>query len=306
MPRPVHLSRRSILTGVVTALAAPPLAAVAARGTDDPTASTAVVGAAGGARIHLMTFNIRLDTYAPSEDPDSWSRRRPAVIALLQKEQPSLLGVQEAMFHQLPAIREALPHHEMVGYGRSGGSTDEHNAVFFDTRRFELVEWEQFWLSDTPDVVGSTHWGNVVTRMVVWVRVRDRRTRREFVHVNTHFDHQSEESRRRSAQVVARLRRSFGTLPMLVTGDFNADVDHEVYATLTGPYVDAWERATHRLTPAYGTFPNYGTPERGAKRIDWLLTTPGVRVHTAAVNTDRPNGIWPSDHAPVQAVVELG
>ncbi|WP_018157174.1 endonuclease/exonuclease/phosphatase family protein [Demetria terragena] len=306
MPRPVRLSRRSILTGLAIAVSAPPLTAVATSGANHPQQPPALIGAQPAPRIHVMSFNIRLDTYAPAHDPDSWPRRRPALTALITQEQPDLLGVQEATFLQLPTIRAALPHHEMVGYGRSGGSTDEHNAIFFDTRRFELIGWEQFWLSDTPDVVGSANWGNVVTRTVVWARLRDRTSHREFVYVNTHFDHESRKSRARSARVVADLRGQFGSMPMVVTGDFNAaTTDKAVYAPLTKPYVDTWVSARRHVTPAYGTFAGYDTPRVGAERIDWILTTPGTRVHSAAVNSTKPQGVWPSDHMPVQAVVEL-
>lgn len=37
------------------------------------------------------------------------------------------------------------------------------------------------------------------------------------------------------------------------------------------------------------------------RRIDWILTTPGVTTHWAALN-----GQYPSDHLPVQASLTLG
>lgn len=306
MPSRVSLSRRTTLTGLATAAAAPLVSTAPAPGSEmNP--NRPLIGPAPDRRIHLMTFNIRLDQEgtAPSS-PDNWARRRPAVSSLLRTEQPTLLGVQEAEFHQISAITEALPNHEMVGYGRGGGSRDEFSALFFDGRRFDLRGWDQFWLSGTPNVVGSATWGNKVTRIVVWARLVDRATRREFVHVNTHFDHQSENARVRSAEVVAGLRQEFNGLPILVTGDFNAKADDSVaYRTLIRSYADTWKTARRRLTREYGTFPNYEQPETGAKRIDWVLTTSEVRVHAAGINTSRPRDTWPSDHTPVQALVQV-
>lgn len=307
MPSSVRPSRRTTLTGLAAAGAGPIFGASPVRGSE-PRRGRPLIGPAPARRIHLMTFNIRLDVEGtPPTDPDSWRRRRPAVSALLRTEQPTLLGVQEAEFHQIPAITDALPNHQLVGYGRDGGSRGEFSALFFDRRRFELRGWDQFWLSDTPEVIGSATWGNKVTRVVVWARLRDKRTGHELVHINTHFDHQSENARARSAEVIAGLRRRFGSLPVLVTGDFNAEAhDSVAYATLTRTYADSWAVAARRLTPGYGTFPDYGEPNAGAKRIDWVLTSRRVRVHEAAINTSRPQGIWPSDHTPVQALVELG
>lgn len=307
MPSSARPSRRTTLTGMAAAGAAPIFGAGTARGSEMKR-DRPLIGPAPGRRIHLMTFNIRFDKEgtAPT-DPDSWRKRRPAVSALLRTERPTLLGVQEAEFHQLVAITDALPSHELVGYGRNGGSEGELSALFFDRRRFDLLGWDQSWLSDTPDVIGSATWGNTVTRVVVWARLRDKRTGRELVHVNTHFDHQSENARVRSAEVIAELRREFASLPVLVTGDFNAEAQHSAaYSTLTGTYADSWATAARRLTPEYGTFPDYGEPKTGGKRIDWVLTSRGVRVREAAINTSRPRGVWPSDHTPVQALVELG
>src|SRR5690606_42122146 len=60
-----------------------------------------------------------------------------------------------------------------------------------------------------------------------------------------------------------------------------------------------------QLTPAVGTFPDYGTPVPDGDRIDWILTTPGVEVRAAAINTWTRYGRYPSDHTPVQALLRL-
>ncbi|MBB3090386.1 hypothetical protein [Nocardioides albus] len=44
---------------------------------------------------------------------------------------------------------------------------------------------------------------------------------------------------------------------------------------------------------------------RDGTRIDWILTTPGITVKEAAINTWTKDGRWPSDHTPVQALVRL-
>lgn len=305
-------SRRVTLAGLGGLTAAGALAAVT------PTATAATVPSSSGRpligrakrdQLHVMTFNIRYDREgtAPTS-PDYWPTRRPAVTSLLRAEQPTLLGVQEAEFNQLPAIEEALPRHRMIGFGRDGGSKGEFSAIFYDTTRLEVLEWDQFWLSDTPDVIGSATWGNQVTRIVTWARMRDLTTGRELVHVNTHFDHQSENARQRSAEVIAAMRERLAGLPVLVTGDFNAHAESsEPYRILVtdGPYDDTWVAAERRLTPAWGTFPNYEEPVERGPRIDWVLATPDVRVLEAAINTSTPHGVWPSDHTPVQALVTL-
>ena len=270
----------------------------------------------GGARrdqLHVMTFNLRHDrsTLTEEGDPDHWPARRPLLSDLLERERPTLLGVQEALFGQLSTIREALPGHEMIGYGRDGGSAGEHSALFYDPERLRLEEWDQLWLSDTPTSIGSATWGNTVTRIVVRARMEDLATGREIAVLNTHFDHESEPARIRSAQAMIDLIAGDerDRLPTLVTGDFNSAAHGSgAYTALVtdGPARDTWDTAQKQLTPPWGTFPDYRAPVEGGERIDWVLATDEFTVLEAAINPGADSrGRFPSDHAAVQALVAL-
>jgi endonuclease/exonuclease/phosphatase family metal-dependent hydrolase len=311
------LSRRAMLgaAGIAGAAGvAGPLGAGAAHAGERAQAAgaerqRAVIGAATGDRLHVVGFNIRVDVGAAPGTADSWTDRRPVLAEFLEVERPTVLGVQEALYRQVVEVADDLPpHYDWIGLGREGGARGEFMAVYYDTRRVRPVDFDHFWLSDTPQVIGSATWGNTVVRMVTWVRFADRRTGREFVHVNTHFDHRSENSRQRSAALVRDRIEGFDpALPVVLTGDFNTPAGtSESYRILTadGALTDTWT-AGRRLTPAWGTFPAYGEPVEGGNRIDWILVNGGVEVLSAAVNTFRVDGRWPSDHAPVQALVRL-
>ncbi|KUO16494.1 endonuclease/exonuclease/phosphatase family protein [Streptomyces dysideae] len=259
-------------------------------------------------RLDVMTFNLR---FASTDEPNSWAARRPVMRELLRRTSPAVVGTQEGLYQQLRDIHADLDplHYEWVGTGREGGSRDESMAVFYDTRRLTPVEYDHFWLSDTPEVIASNTWGARFSRMVTWVRFRDLRDGgREFYVLNTHFDHASQYARVRSADLVARriagLDRS---LPVLLTGDFNVPAhQNPVYDQLlsTG-LVDTWDAAAER-GPLYATFHGFKPPARGGDRIDWILSTPGVMVHRAWVETFAAGGQFPSDHLPVLASVSLG
>jgi endonuclease/exonuclease/phosphatase family metal-dependent hydrolase len=273
-----------------------------------PAASAAhngpVIGPAHGDSLHVMSFNLK---YAEESQPNAWTRRRPVMAELLRREQPTILGTQEGLYGQLKDIQKDLPdRYDWIGLGRAGGSRDEFTAIFYDTRRLEPIEFDHFWLSDTPDMIGSTSWGNDITRMATWVRFLDLRTGKEFVAVNTHFDHLSEDSRRRSAALVLDRINGFGLgSPVVLTGDFNAlAADSVAYDTLTASLTDTWLAAAQRLTPVYCTFHGYGTLWAHDARIDWILTR-GATVQSAAINTYLGDGQYPSDHLPVQALITL-
>ncbi|PWH05723.1 hypothetical protein DEO23_10965 [Brachybacterium endophyticum] len=267
-------------------------------------------GPADEQHLHVMTFNIRMASgLTHPGDPDHWPDRAPLLDELLRSEQPTLLGIQEGTFPQLPVVQRALPRHRMIGYGREGGSAGEHAAIFYDAQRLTVTAWDQLWLSDAPRTVGSRTWGNTVTRILTWARLRDEPTGAEFVHVNTHFDHEVEDARVRSAGLLAELVTSeeMAELPIIVTGDFNSPTRSPAWRLLVerGPLVDLWDGARERVTPAWGSFTDYGQRTEGAERIDWMLGSPDVRAERIGIGAV-PSGVRAaSDHAPIHALIPL-
>jgi len=251
--------------------------------------------------LYVMTFNLR---YASPTPPNAWFQRRPVMQQLIRKESPDLIGTQEGLYEQLKDIASELPAYDWIGLGREGGSRGEFMAVFYRKDRLEPLEFDHFWLSDTPRLVGSKSWGNTLPRMVTWVKFRDRVTGRQFYFFNTHFDHESQESREKSASLLlARVKELDAELPMLVAGDFNAEAGaNKVYDILVNEeaLADTWTAALQR-GEAVGTFHDYRGPTKGGARIDWILSGGPVRTIRTEVVTFARNGQYPSDHFPVVA-----
>ncbi|RWZ68741.1 endonuclease/exonuclease/phosphatase family protein [Labedella populi] len=276
-------------------------------------AGTALIGAALTPDLHVMTFNVRRPLrHLTERSPDLWTTRRPALGALLAAERPTVLGTQEVVPEQAAFVKRALgERYRRIGHGRGRDRRGEGCPIFFDTERLHLEDWSQQALSDSPEAPGSTGWGNMVPRILVRAVFRDRTTSARFLVVNTHFDHLSRRSRMRSADRIRALVAEAG-LPSVVMGDLNTGAESSpIRALLTErgerrrTLVDAWSAASERLTPSWGTFPNYREPRTGRKRIDWILTTADVEVVRAAINPARPSGVWASDHLPVQVVMRL-
>src|SRR5690554_5709426 len=270
---------------------------------------TALIGPVEAPGLHVMSYNIRrrLPSLMP-RSPDRWARRRPLLRRLLRTEQPALIGVQEALFEQAQSLRQALgEHYHSIGHGREANMGGEGCPIFYDSRRLRVLEWRQTALSDTPEVPGSTSWGNRIPRIVVEATMRDLDTGIEFQAVNTHLDHHSRTSRLRAADELRGIVLA-SPLPTIMTGDFNTDADTDPYDALTGHglLVDTWDVTQERVTEVWGTFLNYRPPRHPRKRIDWVLVSPEVEVLKAGINVRRYEEGWPSDHAAVQSVVRFG
>jgi endonuclease/exonuclease/phosphatase family metal-dependent hydrolase len=251
--------------------------------------------------LSVMTFNLR---YAHAEPPNLWQDRRPVVSALVERHAPDVIGTQEGEYHQLVDLQQDLPAYRWIGLGRRGGSRGEFMAILYRRDRFVPLAFDHFWLSDTACVIGSSTWGNRDPRMVTWVLFRDDASRTEFYVLNTHLDHEVQESRERSAALI--LERIAGldeAIPLIATGDYNAPAgENRVFEMLVsgGPLEDAW-RELGRPEPPLGTYHAFeGTDTDGERgRIDWILTRGAFQPMDAEVITWSRNGQYPSDHFPV-------
>jgi len=270
-------------------------------------ASTADIDRASASELVVATYNLR---FASSEPPNAWPDRRPVVKALLDRYQPDLLGTQEGLYQQLREIAADQPAYDWIGLGRDGGSRGEFMAIFYRPDRLEPLEYDHFWLSDTPEVIASSTWGNGVRRMVTWAKFRDRVTAREFYFWNTHLDHEVQLAREKSAELI---RQRISLLPpaatLFLVGDFNAAArDNRAYEILTqgAGLTDTWYAARERSNEDANSFTGFGPLLREGKRIDWILARGVVDVRAAEAVTFQQEGRWPSDHLPIMAWVRQG
>jgi endonuclease/exonuclease/phosphatase family metal-dependent hydrolase len=261
-----------------------------------------------------MSFNIR---YGSAEDGENhWRNRADLVADVIRTAGPDVLGLQEALRFQIDELHAALPGYGEIGVGRDDGrEAGEYAAILYRRDRLQVIDQGTFWLSETPDIPGSTSWGNRITRICTWARFSDMTDGTEFTVHNVHFDHESQPSRVRSAELlVTRLRTANPRVPSIVLGDFNAGVDNPARLLLaptpggqtptqTASLVDTYA-ATHPKSARDGTFNGF-TGERSGERIDAILVSEDWTVRSATtVHTDR-NGRYPSDHFPVTAVLHL-
>lgn len=261
---------------------------------------------ANAGELLLGAYNLR---FASDKKPNAWPDRRPVVKALLDQYQPDIWGTQEGRYHQIKDIAADQPGYDWIGTGRDGGSRGEFMAIFYKRERFEPLEFDHFWLSDTPEVIASATWGNSNRRMVTWARFKDRVTEREFYFWNTHFDHQVQEAREKAATLVLeRLAQVNSDLPLFLVGDFNAVAgDNKTYDILTraGGLTDTWHSAKERRNERANTFNGFGELKHEGKRIDWVLARGDLDVRATEIVTFRQGGQWPSDHCPVLIWAEL-
>ena len=250
-----------------------------------------------------MTFNVR--QMDGDDGAQAWEHRRDLLVETIRLHQPALLGTQEIFAEQTAFLLDRIPEFHCFGRGRFGDDRDKHNKIFFDRRRFSLVDCGEAWFSQTPSVPGSSDWGISRPRMVTWGRLHPA-AGLDILMLNTHLPYgpNAGEARRQSTLVLLQTVATLPTdLPLFLTADFNAPADGEVYTMLTAALADAWRTARETRGPE-GTLHGFGRIENG-RRIDWILHRRAGLTLEAETITNTAGGLYPSDHFPVSATFLL-
>ncbi|MBC7948264.1 MAG: endonuclease/exonuclease/phosphatase family protein [Chitinophagaceae bacterium] len=260
--------------------------------------------------LHVMTFNIRLNT--SSDSMNAWPYRKDKCASQILFHDVHLLGVQEALHDQMMDLKSRLPGFKSIGGGRDDGKEKgEYSAIFYDTLRLQVLRSAMFWLSETPDVPGSKSWDAAITRMVTWAEFRDRKTKKRFFAFNTHFDHIGKQARRESAHLVLKKVKSIaGSSPVVITGDFNAqpaDEPIQVIVDKTNP-LHLLDAKALSITPHYGptgTFNGFKSKETTDQPIDYIFLKGKWKVLEHATISQTWEGRFASDHFAVVALLRL-
>ncbi len=258
--------------------------------------------------LHVMTFNIRLDT--PNDSLNAWPYRKDMLASQILFHDIHILGVQEALHRQMKDLEARLPRYRYTGRGRDDGETKgEYSAIFFDTARLKLLKSETFWLSLTPDVPGSKSWDAAITRVVTWGKFRDRKTKKEFFVFNTHFDHLGKEARRESAKLLLKKVSDIaGNMPVILMGDFNARPADEPIRILmdTSSHFHFSNAKILSREPHYGphgTFNGFRNKEVDDQPIDYIMLRGKWKVLKHATLSQTWQGRFASDHFAVMAIL---
>lgn len=257
--------------------------------------------------VRWATFNIRYDN--PDDSLNNWKFRKDRVCRFIKDRKLDVVGMQEVLHNQFEDLKAGLPEYEGIGVGRDDGQTaGEYAAIFYRKDKYDVLDSNTFWLSETPDSVGKMGWDAVCVRIATWAELKDKATGKIFMAVNTHFDHIGTEARRQSALLIIRkIKEIVGDQPAIVTGDFNVDDQSEAYQTITtNEFVmkDAYKIAD-KVTGVNYTFHDFARiAPAECEKIDFIFVTPQIKVLSTEIPVEVPEALL-SDHNPQIADLEF-
>lgn len=292
---PLHLSHRSLLACCAALLLAPALA-IAANSNPD---------------IKVMSFNIRTGN-ADKGTPNAWDNRKSIVAQTIASVAPDIFGLQEALRYQWTYLEDQFPGYQEVGKSVNDDGTSEYACLFYNTARFTEINKGNFWLdpTNTPGVKG---WDAKFARVATWVILQDKQNPSfTFLYMNTHWDNVGVTARLQSANLERAMASQIApNLPVIFSGDFNADQGGAAYQRMTGrdnddsypDYADTYRQIHPEDSGTVGTSLGFDGVGNNDGRIDWILQK-GFTTLDATIDRVNYNGQYPSDHFPITALLQ--
>lgn len=208
---------------------------------------------------------------------------------------PDSLGVQEINSIWTRDLQELLPQYEYYGVKRGGDENEqksEMNGIYYLKDKYELLESNTFWLSDTPEVESKFD-GAGCYRICSYVVLESIKTGFTYIHMNTHFDNSSVEAQNLGGKLVCEyaeaLAKKYENVPIVITGDFNQYSNGESVKLLVNEgYINTNGGDTTATYHGWGENPH-------TEPIDYIFVK-GFTVSDYKVHTDTGARSDISDH----------
>lgn len=227
--------------------------------------------------IKVMTYNVRT-TLANDTGEGAWGARKGELMQVIRRQNPDILGLQEAEPHQYQYILNNLGHN---------WTKTSNNVVLYNRDVFKFID------SGVINV-GGDMWG---ARTATWVKLKAIHSNRSMVFLNTHWgvDHDSQSE---ASYILKDQLASYNenwALPTILLGDLNASPNSSPIRTIlnetplesyfSGKTFNEWQKYPH-------------------VQLDYIM---GHKFNPKNCKSDwyREGDVPPSDHYPIICDLEF-
>ena len=222
---------------------------------------------------------------------------------------PDILGVQELNSIWQKKFEELLPQYAYYGVKRGGDEkeeTSEMSGIFYLKDKYELVESNTFWISNTPEKESKFE-GAACNRICSYVVLKNKNTGKLLAHFNTHLDHVSTEAQDLGGRLIANksdeIKTKYGEITTVITGDFNQYPDGLAIKALKDKgFTSAADTVENGNTRT--TYQGWGRDYYDAP-IDFIFTDSANKISNYTVHDEKWDNSFVSDHFMITAEIEM-
>ena len=250
-----------------------------------------------------LTFNVRCE-WDDYDGINSFIHRGTMIYEKIKKEKPDIIAFQEVTPEILQYFKTICPEYNFFGTFRDENFCEEGLFIAVRKDKFGLIFLDTFWLSNTPYVPASRFdCQSIYPRVAVVCEIRELHSNNQYRIVNIHLDHISDEAKILGLKCALKKIQEYESIKPMSTvllGDFNSDKNSStIEYCSSNPYINLFDITAEIKC----TFHNFG--KTNTYKIDYIFVSEDIKQHIDSVKIwdDSANGIYLSDHFPIEAVI---
>lgn len=248
--------------------------------------------------VAVVSFNVAAPWGSLLKNTSTGARvKRFAVY--MNAVKPDSVGTQEMNSDWMKKLAELMPDYDSYGVVRGGDDNEkksEMNSVFWLKDKYDCIDQNTFWLSETPDKESKFE-GAGCYRVCSYVVLQSKETDLKYIHMNTHLDNASDEARVYGANVllgkIDELKAQYPNTPIVLSGDFNDYIN--------GPASGVLADKLNVQSADTNTYHDWGKITEG-EPIDFIFTTGTIGDYE--ILNDTTNGLV-SDHYGIYQTIKF-
>lgn len=252
--------------------------------------------------LRVMSFNIRCTNVGSA----SWEDRIGIVSQTMLDSEADSIGVQEATPEWMATLKNTVfEKYAYVGVARDDGANEgEYSAIFYLKDKYDVIDSGTFWLSETPEKP-SLGWDAACNRICTWAHLKNKETGEEYVHMNSHFDHEGIQARKNSVDLILERAKSYTDIPVVFTADMNVKEGSDNYLQFTQSRYFYDTKVIAPDTMHYCTYHDTKPQKHKDDVIDYVMVNNKFEALSYKVVTEGIDGEYVSDHFPIYADIRI-
>ena len=251
--------------------------------------------------IKIASINIRFENIADGEH--NWPNRLPQLSLFINQLNLDLLGTQEGRKNQIYSLKNEL-NMQIIDSHRDWIDIRMYPTIFYNQKNIEILNSGDIWLSNTPNIPGSSDFQSSFPRLATWATAHYKILKQQFLIINVHLDHVLSQTRIKQAEVLINEIKKINkqNLKIILMGDFNESPDSELHQNLLTELdlIDHWEKSNQ---PEQTSHHGFSGKINEGHRIDWILTSSQLSCEKIYFENNKFNNLYLSDHFPLVATL---
>lgn len=259
--------------------------------------------------LRIGNYNIRVVTSA-DKDENAWENRRTRLVQSIRDCEFDVFGINEWSLTSQTYLQEQLKNtYDFQVFSPYSQAGTGDNAMGVGYRKdFTLLEWNYFWLSDTPDIIAENNDGSSTRGGCCGLFVHNDTGIKFFVMV--HHGALDDALRDGKASLFAEMEKKYNPegYPSFFVGDMNAYPESEASVT----YREYWNDTYLTVSEAYhkGPMATYNAFDldrdmyTNKSRLDYIYYRNAEPLNYVC-NDAKYAGYYASDHLPIYSDMKI-